>query len=57
LTYSDYVSYVRETRGAAPSINGVKHVNHWFIQQAWLKRKRLFGMKKKKIQNQTIGVE
>jgi len=48
LTYSDYVSYVRETRGAAPSINGVKHVNHWFIQQAWLKRKRLFGMKKKK---------
>ncbi|KAJ6727444.1 AMMECR1-like protein [Salix purpurea] len=28
LTYSDYVSYVRETRGAAPTINGVKHVNH-----------------------------
>ena len=28
LTYSDYVKYVRETRGAAPSINGMKHVNH-----------------------------
>ena len=28
LTYSDYVKYVRETRGAAPSINGVKRVIH-----------------------------
>jgi AMMECR1 domain-containing protein len=28
LTYSDYVSYVRATRGAAPAINGVKPGNH-----------------------------
>uniref|UniRef100_A0A2P2JMH2 AMME syndrome candidateprotein 1 protein n=2 Tax=Rhizophora mucronata TaxID=61149 RepID=A0A2P2JMH2_RHIMU len=29
LTYSDYVSYVRATRGGvAPSINGFRHVNH-----------------------------
>ncbi|KAJ6717478.1 AMMECR1 DOMAIN-CONTAINING PROTEIN-RELATED [Salix purpurea] len=29
LTYSDYVSYVRATRGAAPAINGVKPGNHY----------------------------
>ncbi|XP_015572725.1 uncharacterized protein At2g38710 isoform X2 [Ricinus communis] len=28
LTYSDYASYVKATRGTAPSINGAKPINH-----------------------------
>lgn len=30
MHYSDYVAYVKSTRGSAPVIAGAKPVNHWF---------------------------
>lgn len=54
LHYSDYASYVKTTRGAAPSILGAKPGNYWFFQTAFAKTaklvwpKQIFKLKKKK---------
>ena len=53
MHYSDYVSYVKAARGAAPSIVGSKFGNHWFSQTAfskttklvWSEQKHLFSWK------------
>ena len=53
LHYSDYASYVKTTRGAAPSILGAKPGNYWFFQTAFAKTaklvwpKQIFKLKKK----------
>lgn len=54
LHYSDYASYVKTTRGAAPSILGAKPGNYWFFQTAFAKTaklvwpKQIFKLKKKR---------
>lgn len=56
LHYSEYASYVKATRGAAPYVVGGKPSNNWFFQTAfadtaklvWPKQKNLFKLKKKR---------
>lgn len=55
MHYSDYVSYVRETRGAAPSIVGAKPADHWFFQAAFSKTRKLVWSKTKNCLKETTS--
>jgi len=45
MNYSEYVAYVKATRGAAPSIDGAKPGNYWFFQISFAKTTKLVWSK------------
>lgn len=49
MHYSDYVAYVKSTRGSAPVIAGAKPVNHWFGSKTFQFQnlKNLVGVQRK----------
>ena len=49
MQYSEYVAYIKATRGAAPSIVGAKPGNHWFFQIAFAKTTKLIWSKTKEL--------